>query len=248
MSGTQRGSLNMLLSWHCIAVCVVEKQEEEEEEEEEWDEGEGKEEEDDEEEEESSEDPWEEFPEDEVTEDLGWGEGWGRGEGEDEVESRLHKNVAASEELGVDSGRWSLSVSRAGEGDTGEGHNSEAPKPGGMKLGGSLKLGSGRPRTKEGGKVDSSDENKDRERSVRKDYGSARATLSEADRVRLEEQAAWSREPDFFADMTPSVAKKSLPTSATKFSMETERTKSSLQYQSTGTEEVREEEGASLSP
>lgn len=221
----------MLLLWLCV--CTVEKHEEEEE----GEEGE----------EESSEEPWEEFPEDEVQEDLEWGEGWGGEEGE-EVEVD-HKSEGASEtsgvEGGLESGRWSLAGSGAGGVDTCEGPNNEeklAPAPpsrtGGMKLSGSLKLGSGRPRTKEGGKVNSSDKNKDREQSV---GSSARARLSEEDRLRLEEQASWSREPDFFADMTPAVGKKSLSLrSATKVSMETERTKPSLQYQSTGTEEVRE--------
>lgn len=219
-------------------VCAVEKHEEEEEEGEEEGEGEG-------EEEESSEEPWEEFPEDEVKEDLEWAEGWGGGEGGDvEVDQ---ESEGASEtpgvESGLESGRWSLAGSRAGGGDRGDGYNIEekmAPSPpsrtGGMKLSGSLKLGSGR--TKEGGKVNSSEN----EKSAGKEYGSTRTRLSEEDRLRLEEQATWSREPDFFADMTPTVGKKSLSLhNATKVSMETERTKSSLQYQSTGTEEVREE-------
>ena len=225
----------MCCCYGCVCVCAVEKHEEEEE-------GEG------EEEEESSEEPWEEFAEDEEQEDLGWGEGWGGGEGEEvEVE---HEIEGASQtpgvENGLESGRWSLAGSGAWGGDTGEGPNNEekmAPNPpnrtGGMKLSGSLKLGSGRPRTKEGGKVNSSDKNEDREKSA---GSSARARLSEEDRLRLEEQASWSTEPDFFADMTPAVGKKSLSLrSATKVSMETERTKPSLQYQSTGTEEVRKE-------
>ena len=61
----------------------------------------------------------------------------------------------------------------------------------------------------------------------------SKVTLSEADRLRLEEQAAWSTEPDLFADMAPSVAK-TTGVSASLGGVEspTPTTKSSsLQYQ-----------------
>ena len=64
----------------------------------------------------------------------------------------------------------------------------------------------------------------------------SRSRLSEADRQRLEEQAAWNTEPDFFADMTPTVTK---TTSSLGVESPTPAGKSSsLQYQPTE-QEVR---------
>ena len=78
---------------------------------------------------------------------------------------------------------------------------------------GAMKLGGGRvgKRQEEGeGREAAGVRGRDRGR----DSSWSKATLSEKDRQRLEEQAAWSMEPDFFADMAPSVAKTTSPTVA----------------------------------
>lgn len=207
-------------SYGCV--CTVDQVEEEEEE----GEGEG----------ETSEEPWEEFVEDEVKEYSEWGESWGGGEREDE--SRLHESEGARR---TPAEGWSLAGSRAGAEEEEENKEKSAPKlpnrTGGMKLTPSLKLGSDRERTKEREAVSGPGKHEDEGRS---DGTATRARLSEEDRLRLEEQAAWSKEPDFFADMVPTVAKKSPPLhNASKVSMETEKTKSAFQYQPPETE-VRE--------
>ena len=61
--------------------------------------------------------------------------------------------------------------------------------------------------------------------------------LSEDDQLRLQEQASWSKEPDFFADMMPVVTKTSDPLESGP-EMGENIGKSSLQYQPLEIEEV----------
>lgn len=153
---------------------------------------------------------------------VGWGEG-GVGEGNpstDEMEGRLHGSEGASKKQvndELESG-WSLAGSQPG----GEGGREKPLRTPPSRTGGALKLdgSGGKARSKEGG----------HDRGVsgsEKTEGAKGARLSEGDRLRLEEQAAWSREPDFFADMTPVFAKSS---ASKKVSV---ANKSSLQYQPT---------------
>ena len=80
-------------------------------------------------------------------------------------------------------------------------------RPGGRERGrGSTKpTGKGASRTEEAAGSSRRGRPGGRERG----RGSTKPGLSEEDRQRLEEQEAWAKEPDFFADMTPSVAKSS---------------------------------------
>ena len=116
---------------------------------------------------------------------------------------------------GVQVGSWNLSGSL----NSGPDHRKEEKSHNTVETRGALRLGSG------------SRTSKKQERG-----GEVPATLSEQDRQRLEEQAAWSMEPDFFADMTPSVAK---TTSGSTLGAESREPPTKLQYQLQPTEEVR---------
>ena len=140
-----------------------------------------------------------------------WDEGdWGREGGGD---------VKEGDGDGVQVGSWNLSGSL----NSGPDHRKEEEKSHNtVETRGALRLGSG------------SRTSKKQERG-----GEVPATLSEQDRQRLEEQAAWSMEPDFFADMTPSVAKTTSGSTLGVESREPPTKLSSLQYQLQPTEEVR---------
>ena len=139
-----------------------------------------------------------------------WDEGdWGREGGGD---------VKEGDGDGVQVGSWNLSGSL----NPGPDHRKEEKSHNTVETRGALRLGSG------------STTSKKQERE-----GEVPATLSEQDRQRLEEQAAWSMEPDFFADMTPSVAKTTSGSTLGVESREPPTKLSSLQYQLQPTEEVR---------
>ena len=187
---------------------------------------------------------WEEFTSDRVAD--------GECEGESVEGEGVEGTVSREVELGWGVGGTLHSPS-------GVGKKVELPP---NRSGGSLRLGGGGGREREERKKGERErENGEREREERKkgererqerkkeQSGKVesweRARLSEEDRVRLEEQAAWSREPDFFEDMTPSVVKTIPPTWSglhdnSVVTRKVSGTKSSssslLQYQPTETE------------
>ncbi|CAI8058055.1 Protein-associating with the carboxyl-terminal domain of ezrin [Geodia barretti] len=154
---------------------------------------------------------WDEFTE-EGGGDVEWGDegGWGGGKVETWTitadSSRLHREAEDEREPSEVSG------------EVGEEPVQEKRRQSG---GTALKLG--RKQT-----------GKEEKREKGEGSSGSKVTLSEADRLRLEEQAAWSTEPDFFADMAPSVAKKT-GVSASLGGVEsptlTTKQSSSLQYQ-----------------
>ena len=161
---------------------------------------------------------WDEFTE-EGGGDVEWGDegGWGGGKVETWTitadSSRLHREAEDEREPSEVSG------------EVGEEPVQEKRRQSG---GTALKLG--RKQT-----------GKEEKREKGEGSSGSKVTLSEADRLRLEEQAAWSTEPDFFADMAPSVAKKT-GVSASLGGVEsptlTTKQSSSLHYQP-AEEEVR---------
>ena len=164
----------------------------------------------------SDEEQWEEFAEE------GEGEEWEEfaeeeGEvGEEDQHERDESDVkAAALDSGLESG-WSLSGSQT-EREKKASEEGKLPRMPSIKTAGSLKLG-GRGKTssedrgtgKGGSRTEEAAGSSRRGPGGReRGHGSAKPGLSEEDRQRLEEQEAWAREPDFFADMTPSVAKSS---------------------------------------
>ena len=73
------------------------------------------------------------------------------------------------------------------------------------------------------------------EGSQREEDDKTRRRLSEEDRLRLEEQASWSKEPDFFADMAPALPKATGPVLEPGQGLSS---RASLQYQPWEAEEV----------
>ena len=154
---------------------------------------------------------------------MEWGGGGGWGGGEGEIVNSW--NAMPDEDSAGGNGQRS-SVSGEAEEDERKPVQEERRAPL-RETGGALRLGK-----KQTGKKKKEEEGK---------KNKSKNTLSEADRVRLEEQATWSREPDFFADMGPSVAKTTGVSSPVLSGVEspTPTTKSSsLQYHHTAKEEV----------
>ena len=174
-----------------------------------------------------SDEEWEEFVED--------GEGeWGGGWGEEEEEDRESKRESSGEAAVLEPG-WSLAGTEGGQ------KQSPLTSSGGYR--GALKLG-GKTRNKEEKKKTEEEEVRVKGGRERRKGDSVRGRMSDKDVQRLEEQAAWSREPDFFADMMPTVAKSDplLQTSSERpltLQPKAAGSLAALEYQPTGTEEVR---------
>ena len=175
--------------------------------------------------------PEEEEREEEEEEGEGDEEGEGEEEGEgDEGEGEVWEEF--SEDRGGDSewrGGWGGEEEEERGGLFGGVEKMEdmVQSPRSSRSSGSLRLGTSSGKRKE--------ERREVKRTAEKDSGSwSRARFNEEDRLRLEEQASWTREPDFFADMTPAVAK---TTPSLGLGAKTTPTSSSaLQYQPTKTE------------
>ena len=184
-----------------------------------------------------SDEEWEEFVED--------GEGeWGGGWGEEDEEDRESKRESSGEAAVLEPG-WSLAGT---EGGGREGGQKQSPLTSSSGYRGALKLG-GKTRNKEEKEREKTEEEGGEEVRVkgggeRRKGGSVRGRMSDKDVQRLEEQAAWSREPDFFADMMPTVAKSDplLQTSSERpmtLQPKAAGGLAALEYQPTGAEEVR---------
>ena len=157
------------------------------------------------------------------------GEGEGRGVG-----WRLGGERREKGEDGGDSGeRREKREEGGGSGERREkgerGMKSSTSKP--------LRLGSGRGKRQERGEDRGTSKADNGQRKTEGEgRGWAQSTLSESDCRRLEEQAAWSTEPNFFADMAPVVTKTSKLGVSNRRITSTGKTKPLLQYQPPDTE------------